>query len=228
MILRVILIAVIAGALAGLTATAFQAMRLTPLIIAAEAFEPADAADSADASHSEAEAWNAAYGLGRHLFTTLSNALTGVGFGLLLAAAVVMRGRPVDLKTGAWWGLAGFATFALAPAIGLPPELPGSQAADLLARQTWWLLAAAATGAGLSLIVFRRRPLPALAGIALLLVPHMLGAPHPERFGGSAPPELAASFAVLSLVASAAFWLVLGSAIGFLLARTDQSRAVGA
>jgi adenosylcobinamide kinase/adenosylcobinamide-phosphate guanylyltransferase len=49
-----------------------------------------------------------------------------------------------------FWGLAGFAVFTLAPGLGLPPELPAMPAADLLARQVWWIGTAAATAIGLA------------------------------------------------------------------------------
>ena len=67
------------------------------------------------------------------------------------------------------WGLAGFAAFTLAPNLGLPPELPAMPAADLLARQAWWIGTVVATAAGLALIVFGRSPWFAVLGIALLL-----------------------------------------------------------
>lgn len=225
MIARVILIALIAGTLAGWATTAVQALRLTPLILEAEAYEPVDAAEQPEHDHSGARPWEPTRGLERFLFTALTNMLTGVGFGLLLAAAVVMRGRPIDLRAGALWGLAGFASFAFAPALGLPPELPGSQAAELIARQSWWLATAFATATGLAVIFFGRRPALAIIGVIILASPHVLGAPHPERLGGSAPPELAASFAVLSLAGAAAFWLVLGAGVGFLFGRMDRLRA---
>ena len=228
MIARVILIALISGTLAGWASTAVQALRLTPLILQAEAYETGDAPEQPEHDRSELTPWDTTGGLERFLFTALANMLTGVGFGLLLAAAVVMRGKPVDFRACALWGMAGFATFAFAPALGLPPELPGSQAAELVARQLWWLATAGATGAGLALIVFARRPVLPLIGAALLVLPHILGAPHPERVGGSAPPELAASFAVLSLAAAAVFWVVLGASIGFLFGRTNELRASGA
>ena len=49
-----------------------------------------------------------------------------------------------------------FAAFGLAPALGLPPELPGAFAASLRERQLWWLLAASGAAAGLLLLAFKR------------------------------------------------------------------------
>ncbi|MEI2612914.1 MAG: CbtA family protein [Candidatus Promineifilaceae bacterium] len=50
--------------------------------------------------------------------------------------------------------------FQLAPAFGLPPELPGMAAADLGARQVWWCGTALATGVG----IFGHRQVPQLDG----------------------------------------------------------------
>jgi cobalt transporter subunit CbtA len=151
--------------------------------------------------------------------------LVGVGFGLLLSGAFALRqglgGGRIDARSGVLWGLGGFAAFALAPAFGLPPELPGSLAGDLAARQAWWLATAAATAAGLALIAFAPRPAWKLAGAAALALPHVVGAPAPAHLGGAAPPELAASFAAASLVAAALFWIVLGGVGGWLYARLD-------
>jgi predicted cobalt transporter CbtA len=47
-------------------------------------------------------------------------------------------------------------------------------------------------------------------GLALLILPHAVGAPHPDALGGSVPPELAGAFVAKSIVVSAIFWSVLG------------------
>jgi cobalt transporter subunit CbtA len=108
------------------------------------------------------------------------------------------------------------------PALGLPPELPGMMAADLVARQVWWLATAGATAAALALIVFApdkpyKRPLQA-AGLLLLLLPHVLGAPHLAAESGAVPAALAARFVVASLAAAALFWVILGGLVGHLMA----------
>jgi cobalt transporter subunit CbtA len=210
MLRRLLIVSLVAGLAAGALATLLQAALLTPLIHAAEQYESGEA----QPAHAHEEA-----GLERFAFTLAANLLVGVGFALLLNAAIALRGGAMSAGLGALWGLAGFAAFSLAPALGLPPELPGSHAADLAARQLWWLGAAAATAGGLALLAFgRSRPLQAGA-VLLLAAPHLLGAPAPEQMGGSAPPELAAHFAVLSLVAAALFWAALGGLSGLLHSR---------
>src|SRR5690349_851737 len=162
MLRRILLVAVLAGAVAGLVASVLQGTRIWPLIAAAEQFEEAAAAHQhGDAAAGHAHDWQPADGAERIAYTVLFNILAGFGFALLLNGALVLRqavlrGTTPDVATGAMWGLAGFACFALAPAFGLPPELPGMEAANLLDRQLWWVATAAASAAGLALIVFAR------------------------------------------------------------------------
>ena len=156
------------------------------------------------------DAAEAGNGIERVFYTAMANVLTAVGFALVLVACFALAGRPVGGREGVLWGIAGFAAVSLAPALGLPPEVPGAMAAELGARQGWWLLCAVATAGGLWLLVFRRSPPWTIAGLALLVVPHLLGAPQPQELGGSAPAEIAAHFVAASLVTAAVFWAGLG------------------
>jgi cobalt transporter subunit CbtA len=218
---RILIAALVAGFAAGVLATAVQAARVWPLILTAETFENAAPADAHQHGTAAAvEAWSPEDGLERTAFTLLFNLLAGFGFALLLNAALVLRraaGGQTDATTGLLWGLAGFASFALAPALGLPPELPGMVAADLLARQLWWIATALATAGGIALIVLPRRLPAALIGVVLLVVPHVVGAPHPDPAEASpVPAELAAGFVAASLVTAAVFWAALGAVSGWL------------
>lgn len=161
----------------------------------------------------------------RTVSTFIATTLTSVGFAFLLAGAFAVSGREVDAREGLLWGLGGFAAFALAPAFGLPPELPGSVAADLLSRQIWWICTAAATLAGLVLMVFVRGSWAVPVAVALLAAPHIVGAPHPHTGAGSVPPELAASFAARSLGVNAVFWALLGLATGALYSRIGRAQS---
>lgn len=228
MIGRILSIALLAGLIAGVVVTGAQLLRVIPLIQKAETYEtsaPADhrthdAQSQGAAAHSHGDdAWAPEDGLERTAFTLLANILTGVGFGLLLNAALALYGRPVGLKGGILWGLAGFAAFVLAPALGLPPELPGLNTADLLDRQSWFLGTAIATAIGLACLVFASHLGIKAAGAVLIAVPHIIGAPHPAELGGSTPPELAAMFAIASLFTAAVLWIVLGGVSGYLHAR---------
>jgi cobalt transporter subunit CbtA len=116
------------------------------------------------------------------------------------------------------WGLAGFATFMLAPSAGLPPELPGMARGDLASSQAWWWLAVAATAAGIGVIALTRHYAWKAAAVALIALPHLIGAP--EASGDSAVPAgLANAFAANAIAVSAIFWIVLCVSLGFLLTR---------
>jgi cobalt transporter subunit CbtA len=233
---RIVFVAALAGLIAGLVASGLQALRLVPLIHQAEVFETAagaampaghDHAGHDHAGHDHAGhdhgamAWEPSEGLERVGLTVVANVLIGVGFGFLIAAGLALTGV-ADWRRGLLWGLAGFATFMLAPSLGLPPEPPGADAAPLLDRQLWWIGTAAATAAGLGLIVFPRRWWAALAGAVLIALPHILGAPQPLG-SGAAPESLAQQFMIAALLGGLVFWLVLGAAAGFFFKRLSTA-----
>lgn len=229
MITRVLWAALLAGLIAGALATALQMARLVPLIAVAEEYETAAAAvhhdhgdhgAAASATADEADEWEPT-GWTRPAFTALFNALAGVGYGLVLVAGMTLAGRPMTRTSGLLWGLAGFVAFAAAPAFGLPPELPGMPAADLVARQTWWIGTACATAAGLAALAFSSTNLIRAAGLAFLVVPHLIGAPHLAEHVEEAgvPAELAAQFVAASLLSALVFWLALGVSAGHFLSR---------
>jgi cobalt transporter subunit CbtA len=212
MIRRVVLAAILAGIAAGLVMSAIQHWRVTPLILQAESFEVAHEHGDED------EAWAPADGIERTAFTVLFNLLTGIGFALIAAAASLITRLPLTPHTGSMWGLAGFATFMLAPSAGLPPELPGMARGDLASAQAWWWLAVAATAGGIAVIALTRHSAWKAAAIALIALPHLIGAP--QAYGTSTvPAELANAFAANAIAASAVFWMVLGVSLGFLLTR---------
>lgn len=174
MLIRLLKTGLLAGFLTAIVYTAVQSVTVTPLILEAETYENAapghagahagnplllvhGGAETEAAESHHGAGWAPADGLERTFFTFLANLVAAVGFALLLCAAMALRGRPVDARIGLVWGLAGFAAFSLAPALGLPPEVPGAAAGDLTARQTWWAATAAATAGGLALIALDRK-----------------------------------------------------------------------
>lgn len=214
---RLLLVGLVAGVLAGLAATIVQAFLVAPLIQEGERYE-ALLDPGANPEHEAHE--HGALPIGRGGFTFLANTLAGIGFGLLLAAAYNLRGG-VSWRAGIGWGLAGFAAFYLAPSLGLPPSLPGSDLPALTARQVWWLGTAAATVLGLALLLLARPAWMKALGLLVLAVPHLIGAPQQAaRFGP--PQELARAFMLWSGFAAGVFWLVLGAASGWLFAKLDR------
>lgn len=153
-------------------------------------------------------------GVGRLLLTVAFNILVGAGFALFLAAAYALHGKPMSGRRGVLWGLAGFAVFSLAPGMGLAPELPGMSAGGLLARQLWWLMAAAGAAGGLWLLVFGSRRWMLPLGVAVIALPHLIGAPGAGGFAIAGPGEpgahFAAHFAVNALGTALLFWVFLG------------------
>jgi cobalt transporter subunit CbtA len=237
---NVVFVAAIAGLLAGIVMTAMQVYATVPLILKAETFEnaepaqphhhsaaPADAAAggteaaapvAAAHDHSahehEEDGWAPADGFERHAYTAAANIVTAIGFALLLVAVSEAFGGAANWRQGLFWGFAGFAVFTLAPGLGLPPELPAMPAADLAARQVWWIGTVAATGAGLALIAFRSSIPLAVLGIALIVLPHIIGAPQPESHESPIPADLHHQFVVAATVTNLIFWVVLGGIVG--------------
>jgi cobalt transporter subunit CbtA len=229
---NLVLSAAAAGLAAGLLTAALQQVTTTPIILEAERYEggaaasPHDhavaAADTSGADH-EHETWAPADGVERTVYTSLATMVTGIGFALALLGAMAFIGTRIDARSGLAFGAAGFAAVALAPALGLPPEIPGSGAAELADRQAWWFFAAAATAAGLGALLLGQNLAVRLAGVAAIAVPHLVGAPDPEAFVSTAPAELAGHFAAASLAVNAVFWAALGSASGAIYQRLARS-----
>ena len=234
MLKNLILSAAAAGFAAGVLTAVIQEVTTTPIILEAEIYEnggasaehgaaapatPASQAMANQPAETPGESWAPIDGVERTLYTTLGTTVAGVGFGLLLLGAMVLAGGRIDGRTGLLFGVAGFAAVTLAPALGLPPDLPGSSAAALGARQLWWFATAAATAAGLAGLLLTRRLALRVGGIVLIALPQIVGAPRPDAFMSAAPAELAGHFAATSLVVMAVFWAVLGSASGAIYER---------
>ncbi len=237
MITRLLSAALVAGFLASVVATGLQLALTSPLILQAETFEgghshahapgsltPASLVVKAHApGHGEAggeseksEEWQPAPGLQRMAFTGLATLIGGVGYALLLAAVMLALRREPTPRSGLAVGIAGFLAVALAPAIGLPPELPGMGAAPLVLRQTWWVMTVAATGIGLYLIAVRRVPITILGGLILIVAPHLAGAPQSiDTVSSQVPPAVAAQFVARSLAIGFVFWALIGLAYGW-------------
>jgi cobalt transporter subunit CbtA len=246
MITRVLSTGLLAGFLAGVAIAALQNFTTTPLILAAEVFENAEkAAAAADASdearvilvHSaeehgaagEAQEWGPEDGAERIFYTSTATIATSIGFAFLLLAGMLASGDAINERSAIAWAAAAFVATGLAPAAGLSPELPGMAAADLLARQSWWFLTATLTALAIWLFLRSEQPLLKLLAVALLLAPHVLGAPHlGEAVAGKVPAELASRFAAMSLAVQAALWIATGIAVGVLwprLARRGEGSA---
>ncbi len=222
----------IAGFAAGLIAAMLHFAFVQDLILLGEKYETgalthfegekgAPAAEHA-AGHDHQHAHTPSTDDGENAFTR--NALTVAftcliyaAYGLILVAGFGLAehyGVSISMRDGILWGIAGFAAFQLAPALGLAPELPGTIAADLGDRQIWWFGTVAATVAGLALLAYGPGLGFAALGVVLLAAPHFIGAPMPAGYAGSAPPEVAAAFTARVLGVGLAVWALLGGIAG--------------
>lgn len=225
----ILFVAVLSGIGAGLTGAAIQLFSVVPLVLKAEIYEGGDDASAAVHEHAEAgvhihdgEEWSPTDGFERNAFTVVAMMLTGFGFALLMMTASELTGGLSGWRAGLYWGLAGFAVFTLAPGLGLPPELPAMPAADLQDRQIWWVGTAAATAAGLALMVYGRTPWFAGVGLALIVLPQLIGAPQPVSYASPIPEDLHHEFVVAAVTASLIFWVSLGLLAGMLRPRLDH------
>jgi cobalt transporter subunit CbtA len=146
----------------------------------------------------------------------LANLLVGVAVSLVLLGLMAVKGGTIDARTGVLWGVAGFVAASLLPSLGLPPELPGSAAAEITSRQIWWLGTAAASGAGIALMVFGGSWVLRIGGVLLLVLPHVIGAPPPPTHEAPYPAALAGEFVIASLVVSFLMWSLAGLVGGWL------------
>lgn len=172
------------------------------------------AAPSVDHAHGEDEGWKPENGLPRTAFTTLVTVGTAISFAFLLIGAMLATGANITMQSTLAYAAAAFFAFGLAPAAGLAPELPGSASAALEARQVWWLSTVLASAGGLWLLLKSRSGWLGLLGVALLLAPHVIGAPHPVALESKVPAEIAARFTGLSIVLQGVLWLAVGYAVG--------------
>ncbi len=196
--------------------------------------EPVSAAnastDDGHGHHHDPEAWAPADGIERLFYSLMSNLFAGIGFSMMMLAVMSyaqLKGyiQLTPLK-GVAWGVAAFMAIFVAPAIGLPPEIPGIEAAPVEYRQLWWMFAVVATAAGIAVLAFADIKFKAL-GLVMIALPHLVGAPHPAgpAFAHSDPgvvealTQLHQQFIIASTVANLLFWVVLGACCAFAVKR---------
>lgn len=219
MFFKILLSAVLAALAAGIAVSAIQQFTTTPLILIAETYEDGSATGPAGQSPDAAPSETGSGTLQRPILTAVANIVMAFGFSLALLSVQIMLNRGVSARTGLIWGIAAFAAFHLAPALGLPPELPGSAAAELVSRQIWWSATALLTALGIGLLAYRQSFWTVGAAVLLFALPHLYGAPQPQQYASTVPAEIAAHFAASSLVIMAVFWAMIGTLSGFFFAR---------
>jgi cobalt transporter subunit CbtA len=209
---RIVAVAALAGVMSGALLTVIQQIEIVPLIEAAEVREAANLASQAAHQHPELnQPWTPRDGWQRALATAVSNITLAIAFALLLGSAMSLR-QSSGWRAGLVWGIAGYLVFFVAPALGLPPELPGTDAAPLSDRQLWWLGTASCTAFGRWLAAFAGKPLVRVFGLVLLLRAR-LGAPQ-APIGDGAEQRRSGEDSFVRRIANAAMWLSLGVLVG--------------
>ncbi|MGH7207129.1 MAG: CbtA family protein, partial [Nitrospiraceae bacterium] len=141
------------------------------------------------------------------------------------------RGAAVgSLGLAAWVAAAGWLSFHLWPALGLPAEVPGMEAAPLHARQIWWILAVGSAALACAVAGFARGGWRFAAAAALLALPFVVGAPHlqGDALPGYGPDahaaleQLARQFVWATTWVALSFWVCMGLASGLAFQRWLQ------
>jgi cobalt transporter subunit CbtA len=225
--------ATVAGLIVGAAVTVAQLCGTIPLIQRSELYEHAVPKEATQppitgahkyAGHDHVIEWEPKDGLQRNTFTAAANILTAVGFSLLLAGIYAMKSQfqSVTWREGLLWGAGGFIVFTAAPGLGLPPDLPGMPVADLHVRQIWWIATATATASGLGLVVFRPSVSASILGCCLIVLPHLVGAPHPPEAHSDVPEALSHDFIVAVTLTNLLFWVLLGVLTSIAFRRISQ------
>ena len=221
---RILSSALLAGAAAGLIAALLQLYFVQPILLHAELYESGDLVHFGSASKVAAVQQVGGIDLVRDGLSVVFTMLIYTGYGLILTALMSLAadgGAEINARTGILWGLSGFIAVHFAPGLTLAPEVPGVAAADVYARQIWWFATAGAAIVAMWLIAFGRNWMSWGSAIALLIAPHVIGAPMPEVFSGPVPTELGALFAARAFGVGMAAWVVLGAFAGHFWARAE-------
>lgn len=189
--------------------------------------------------HEHSQEWTPANGYERTFWTWVATVLDTLALTLLALAAMatsLLVSRHRGEQPARAWPTAmavaamGWFSLHLWPTLGLPAELPGMEAADLAARQGWWLWAVVSALAACALLALSRKfcrwPMAAL----LLVLPFVAGAPHLAgnplgAFGPDAQTQmhaLQARFGVVAHLLAVTQWLGIGCLGGWLFGRWVQ------
>jgi cobalt transporter subunit CbtA len=217
---RIIVSGLFAGAIGGIIAGALQWYFVQPILLHSELYEAGILSHfdgSINSAHPDLEYIQPI----RDGLSLLFSILIYTGYALILIAAMMLREQKsettITFHQGIIWGVSGFFVVHLAPAISLPPEVPGVAAAELQSRRIWWFATTLLTAGGLWLIAFTEKGSRFIIGAALILAPHIIGAPEPDIFTGPAPTEIGALFASRALGIGFISWAMLGGLSAFFL-----------
>jgi cobalt transporter subunit CbtA len=224
---QIIFNALLAGIIAGLLLSVAQVLIIDPIIFAAESYEVEH--DHGGHDHSS-EAWAPQDGGERTAFTVIANICAGIGFAAVLIAIMsqlqAMGVTTLSITKGILWGCGGYVAMYVAPSIGLPPEIPGSEAPALESRQLWWLMAVIGVGVGMLALAFGSIKIK-VAGVVAIALPYVVGAPkhvgalfsHPDPQAVIALTALHERFFIVTGAGNLLFWIALGLVSGWAVGR---------
>ncbi len=236
---KIILSTLFAGLLAGLILAGIQYVRLTPLIQAAEVYETPETEAIAEANKPCVEtmpgmkmcsddgrpSWKPEEGWQRTISTTTASLLAGAGFAIMMVGVSMLLNIPITMQNSFVWGVCGFIAVALAPSVGLPPELPGMAAADLYTRQIWWVATIAATSAALYMWLFAKNYWWQFAAAIIAIAPQLFAPINTAKSESNLPASLAAEFASSSLAANLIMWLAISFFVAVALEKYQKDIA---
>lgn len=217
---RIIVSGLFSGALGGIIAGFLQWYFVQPVLLHSELYEAGiltHFVGTSNSAHPDLEYIQPI----RDGLSLIFSMLIYTGYALILIAAMLLREQKsetnITFHQGIIWGVSGFFVVHLAPAISLPPEVPGVATAELQLRQIWWFATTLLTAGGLWIIAFTKKGSRFIIGAALILAPHIIGAPEPDIFTGPAPTEIGALFASRALGIGLISWAMLGGLSAFFL-----------
>lgn len=180
-------------------------------------------------------AWTPADGAERTFWTWVANVLHALSMALLVLAVMgTWAWRRGPVRSPLWLALAvaaaGWLSLYQWPALGLPAEIPGMDAARLGSRQGWWVLAAGCAAAACAVVAFGRRAWRFAAAAVLLALPFAWGAPHITAdplagFSGEAHRQLQvldAQFVQAAAWIAVTFWACMALACAAVFQRWVQ------
>ncbi len=228
MLKKIVTSAVFAGVGAGVLAALLQLALVVPLIMEAELFESGarvhfPEGGSPQSDRGAPSVWEEPL---RHIYTVGFSAVTFTAYAFLMIAGFLLAerfGHEVTTRRGLFWGLCGGLAVVIAPAISMPPELPGAIGAEVGPRQAWYLSCVVLTLIGLSQIGLGTRARYMMTTPVFLLVPHLIGAPHLDTYFGVAPPELASEFVARVMGVALISWTLLGLFAAYFWTRPEET-----
>src|SRR5215472_10341108 len=219
MVFRTVSTALLAGFLAGVCLFVIQRSSTLPLILAAETYEKAASVEAPSDTFAKEPM--------RSIATLLGDVLVAMSFGLFLTGIYAATGRDGWLH-GLLCGLVGFATFHLAPAMVVPPAVPGMEVGPIALRQIAWWVTTASAAIGF-ILLFDLTGLAKLAGVLFFILPaaiyRVLSVLPAPRTRSHSLALLDRAFVMRTLAGMFAFWVILGAVSGYLFARSGRNPA---